>query len=528
MMMLLKKALIHQNYILKILIVFVLILLFMPPSQWNSNEEQYLGYAWRRFSPENLVQISALRDTANHRFLFEYLTGFSINHIGFEWTHALGHIIVALLYSISLVTFFSSLGLSAIAYCSILLTFVWLGEDILGREWLFRGFEPKTLAYPFVFFSFSSSLEKRFGRAYLLLAVATYFHFLVGGFWFLITFISQSYWTKNIKKTLLNSLKYLIACTPLFLMILVRQLQAQTSTNLAESANWNWIYSYFRAPHHVAPFASISQLAYWYKDGIVFLFGLTIISIVLYRYYEDNNEKYFLKLILALDFYLISILIISYFDKGGVLGKFILFRPSSVTLLLTLCLYALYLKKRVAKNAQQMSFVALVLISCLVIPNLAGHDFIGLRFTSAFLGKERVKSVVISQLDQGTKFPLVLPPEFLEHHNDSKLEEIIASSNNTDIFLIDPELEVKYLSFERKYNRPTLVASKFVPTTGTDIVRWYELINMRKELFNRGCPAKMMEEYSIQYLLAKNDRESVNSCGQELFSNQEVKLVKVN
>jgi hypothetical protein len=139
-----------QNLIFQFALIFLLLLLRMPPSIWNDNEEQYIGYAWRRFSPENIVQISALRDTANHRVIFEYLTGFGINFIGFEWTHAIGRIVVVLLYSVSLISFFRALKFSIVAFCTVILTFVWLGQDILGSEWLFDGFEPKTLAYPYL------------------------------------------------------------------------------------------------------------------------------------------------------------------------------------------------------------------------------------------------------------------------------------------------------------------------------------------------------------------------------------------
>jgi hypothetical protein len=184
----------RNNYlIINFVLIFALLISLMPPSAWLGNEEQYLGYAWRRFSPENITQISALRDTSNHRFLFDSLVGFSIKHIGFERTHSLGRIIVALLYAVSLVSLFGSLRLSVIASCTVISIFVWLGENILGGEWLFRGFEPKTLAYPFVFLSFSSSIKERFSRSYLLLVPATYFHFQVGGFWFLITCLCQIY-----------------------------------------------------------------------------------------------------------------------------------------------------------------------------------------------------------------------------------------------------------------------------------------------------------------------------------------------
>ena len=491
----------NKNWIVNFVLIFALIIFLMPPSeQWRSNEETYLGLAWRMFSPENLSKISALRDPVYNRFLFDYLTGFSINHIGFEWTHALGRIIVALLYSASLVTLFRSLNLSPIDSYTIILTFVYLHEDILGGESLFKGFEPKTLAYPFVFFSFYTSLKKRFKFSYFLLIIATYFHLLVGVFWSFVTLIGQLYWTRNIKQTLLDSLKYLIACSPLFLMIVVQQLQAQETVNSTPQATW--IYSYFRNPHHVAPFASAKELASWSR-GILSLFGLTVASVVLYHNSRNKNEKEFSKLILALNLYLIFSLVISYFDENGVLGKFYLFRPSSVTLLLTLCLYVVYLKNRLSKNINQLSFVVLVLISVLAIPHLSSYKSI----------ISSVKSAV--------------PDETPSYVNNLKLEQIIKSSNNMDIFLIDPELERAYLSFERKYNRPTLIYYKFVPTTASEIVRWYKLLNMREELFYKGCPAKIMEEYPIRYLLTKNDRVSVDSCGKELFKNQEVKLIKL-
>ncbi len=511
----------NYNFIFCFFLIFILIILIMPPNKWYSNEEQYLGYVWRNFSPDSLVRISALRDTANHRFLYDTIAGFGISHIGFDWTHALGRIIVAILYSASLVYFFRSFGLSNIASCTIILTFVWLGEDILGKEWLFRGFEPKNLAYPFVFFSFSTSLKNRFGHSYLFLTLATYFHFLVGGFWFLITWLSQLYWTRNLKQTFLDSCRYFILCAPLFGMIGIEQLQNQD--NFSSNLPASWIYSYFRAPHHVAPFASLSQFkSLWYK-GVVFLFCLTITSVILYRS-GNKNEREFSKLILALHIYLIFSLLISYFDKNGVLGKFYLFRPSSVTLLLTLCLYGLFLKNRISENSKQISFIALVLISSLTIPTLQGHEIIYKRVESVVLGKTPIYSPVLAFKDFLPGLRNSLPGYKNEY---SELEKIIQSSNKTDIFLIDPKIEMSYLSFERNYNRPTLVFHKFVPTTASDIVRWYNLLKMRDDLFNKGCPSDITNDYSVRFLIVDKNNNSVNICGQEIYRDRRVKLIEL-
>ena len=215
------------------------------------------------------------------------------------------------------------------------------------------------------------------------------------------------------------------------------------------------------------------------------------------------DEKIFSKFILILNFYLVFSLIISYFDKTGIFGKFYLFRPSSVTLFLTLCFYLLYFKNRISKNINQLSFVLLILISSLTIPNLQGHD------------------LIVSKIGGATQEQI---PSYL---SNLELKNIIESSNNMDIFLVDPELEATHLSFERKYNRATLVYHKFVPTAPQDIIRWYKLLNMREKLFDKGCPAKIIQKYPIQYLLAESNRESVNSCGKELFKDKEVKLIKI-
>lgn len=383
----------NQDLIVNFMLIFALISLTMPASEWYSNEEDYLGDSWRRFSPDNLTKVSALNDFPDYdyRFLFDYLVILGINHLGFEWTHALGRIVVALLYSASIVTLFRSLKLSTVASFTILLLFLALGQEILGGEWLFRDVEPKTLAYPFVLFSFYASLKRNFTYSHLSLVIATYFHFLVGGFWFLITFLGQLYSTKNLRQTLLDSLKYLIISTPLILIIVVGQLHSQEAVHSIPSASW--IYSYFRNPHHVAPFASWEIFEKYWLKGFIFLFLLTFTSLFLYYNSVNKNERVFCKFILFLDLYLIFALIISYFDKNGLLGKFYLFRPSSVILLLTLCLYFLTFKSRFSKKIDLLKFLlsfrkiapkriklinvaAFILITCLIVPNALNHDFI--------------------------------------------------------------------------------------------------------------------------------------------------------
>jgi hypothetical protein len=67
-----------------------------------------------------------------------------------------------------------------------------------------------------------------------------------------------------------------------------------------------------------------------------------------------------------------------------------------------------------------------------------------------------------------------------------------------------------------------------VPSTSQDILRWYQLVKMKKELFNKGCPSQLVEQYKIRYLLSELNNVSVNSCGKEVYRDNKVKLIEVN
>ena len=56
-----------------------------------------------------------------------------------------------------------------------------------------------------------------------------------------------------------------------------------------------------------------------------------------------------------------------------------------------------------------------------------------------------------------------------------------------DIVLIDPDVEIQLLDFERRTGRPTLVMWKFAPTNDADLIAWYRRIKLRRALFDQGC-----------------------------------------
>ena len=65
----------------------------------------------------------------------------------------------------------------------MLFAFIVAGEGLVGNEWMFRGIEPKVLAYGLVLLALTELLMERPGRCYAWLVPATYLHAFVGGFW---------------------------------------------------------------------------------------------------------------------------------------------------------------------------------------------------------------------------------------------------------------------------------------------------------------------------------------------------------
>ena len=61
-----------------------------------------------------------------------------------------------------------------------------------------------------------------------------------------------------------------------------------------------------------------------------------------------------------------------------------------------------------------------------------------------------------------------------------------------DVVLIDPDIEMQLLDFERRTGRPSLVMWKFAPTNDAELITWYRRIELRQDLFDKGWVAARM------------------------------------
>jgi hypothetical protein len=508
-------------------VLLALFLLIMMPGAWYSNEEDYLGRAWRRFSPPDVAAVSAMTDPVNYRWLFDSTTGLLIHALGFDWTHALGRSLVSALYAVSLAMFFRTIGLSLAAGCLVIMSFLWCGEDILGGEWLFRGFEPKTLAYPLVFFSLVGVLRQRYRWAAVLMAIATYFHFLVGGFWFFVIALCQWVWLRRFKPVVKTSLWYLGLCIPVLALIAQQQLALRTVASAVQqtTVDWVWVYTAFRNSHHVTPFSSPQSFANWYNNGIVLLVGCTIAAWWLWRISQTRAERACNGLIWGLHLYLWVALGVAWFDKTGTLSKFYWFRPSSLILFLLLASFVRFLVKHVDAHAEKFTLALLALVSSAMLPWLAGQIFFYQKVEAAIVQKAPINPVTWLR-EYWLGVPVKDPPE---------LRSRIEASKPTEITLIDPQFDSDYLNFERRYDRPILLTFKSIPNLPDRILLWYDLLQQRQELFSKGCspqPATqaqtqhpILTRYDVRYLLAPETNGAIASCGKSVFRGDGVQLI---
>ncbi len=205
-----------------------LLVLQLWPAAWIANEENYFQLAYRTFAPEKLSQYYAAFDASRARVVPLYLLGSAVHLLGYDGAHAVARILMPILYAAGLTYFLSALHLSLWDGLLILVVFILADEQLIGAEWLFKGVEPKTVAYGLLFFAFGLALRQRWAAATVAGAAATYMHFLVGGFWTLMILVQQWVETKQRRELLRPLAAYGVLTLPLACLIARDQLVGVT------------------------------------------------------------------------------------------------------------------------------------------------------------------------------------------------------------------------------------------------------------------------------------------------------------
>src|SRR5262249_33302623 len=262
------------------LLAALLLYIAMAPTSWSGNEIVYFDLALRLVSPDQFGPYQAIFDSSRARDLGFLTIGSAIKLFGMEGALIFMRIVMAVLYASALAMLAKSLEISVAETMLAILAFFDVGQSYFGGEWVFGGVEPKILAYAAVIASLALALRDRRTSALVLAVLATYFHFLVGGFWALAIVVLIALRTGSYLRAAQFLAIYMILVLPLVGLLAYEQffLAAEGGPNTGLSTNQ--IYSEIRAPHHVAPFR---QLKAW-LPGIGGALGVTALLAICVRW----------------------------------------------------------------------------------------------------------------------------------------------------------------------------------------------------------------------------------------------------
>jgi len=186
--------------------------------------------------------------------------------------------------------------------------------------------------------------------------------------------------------------------------------------------------------------------------------------------------------------YLVAALAVSFVDRRtGVLGKFYLFRPAALLLLVWLGLVLAALSRLLRGQWRAVRIVALALVAPIFLLDTA----------------TRVVDEVEGKASQA--------PE-----KQALADYLRASAPADALVLIDPDLDFAFLDFERRTAHPMLVSWKFDPTTDPEIQEWYRRMEFRRAVFAEGCAGG--HAYHVDFLLTTAARASaLAGCGPVVF-----------
>jgi hypothetical protein len=482
-------------------ILFLILLLLLPPNGLlTENEENYFQLAAQATTGAPGGPNSAVFDASSHRYVNELLLGHLIALVGYEATQIITRTLTAAGFALILPLVFRSLTLSALDGAIVLIVFDLLGQTLIGGEWIFNGFESKVVAYGFVLAAIYAARTKHSpGPATVLCVGATYFHFLIGIFWFFaILGLRLTENRSDLGRSVRAAIGFVLATAPLTVTIILTRMHASTAGVLSDGPSPDVIFSLIREPWHSAPFASRYEFVVNWLPGYLLAAAMFAGCITIIRTTSDPKQRSFAIWVSLLIAYLFLALVPAFIERHtGAVGKFYPFRPASLILLLWLALAIAWVNGLATRYLPAIKLLCLALL----VPSL---------FSS-----------VLMRALHDTNAPRTFGAD------KQAVAEYLAKTTTPDaVVVIDPAVELSFLDFERRTGRPALVLWKFAPTNDPDLREWFRRIQFREALFSQGCGPN--PAHRTDFLLATPATVPVLSpkCGSVVLETPHWRLVR--
>lgn len=461
----------HVNKTVFVLVIFVL---GYMSYDLNANEEQYMLLAKQFMDPDWIIS-RYLNEFPGTRLLYQTIIGFLLKYFSFEAVHLFFSLLLCISCAIPLAKIYKRLEISnsqILLHLPILFLF---HQSLFAGSWMLLSVEPKGLAYVFILFALYYYMIGRFNKMNLHLIMATYFHVLVGAYVFIFLTICLLIFEKPKRK--LDFVKlisaYLIVTIPFIIYLLTA-----VSATVSSTPNADWIYSYFRHPHHIGIFRDMSYFYTSHLHGVLLTLVALGFSFMFYRVNKDTKLKRLNNFVLLSLIGVLAAVVISYFDRDGVLIKYYPFRINTVTTFVLTLILTWFIFSSIKAEFKKIVVYGTILISLLFLVKLATPTLTS--YHDHFIKNE---NKAINEMG-----------DYIKKNTDKNA--VVLS------FLNDPSLQ-------RRMERDRFVVYKFIPAEMKMIPEWYE-----RELFKRQLSKNLEllgernENYSIDYLLSKKRIDS--------------------
>ena len=479
-----------ENKFIFLLLLFLFLLIIQEPSfRLFSSETHYIGEALQKiinyFPHENSAYIQP-DNIFSYRYIFDILvTLFYYISNDIVISANIGRLLLAILFTISIYHLSKTLNLNIVYIIISLSFFMLMNQQLVGGDKIFgNGFQSSALSFAIVILKISFVLRKKYLPFFILGILATYLHFLIGGYWFLICIISAIFIEKKFYKFLYYFILYILFCIPLILSLYIDIIF--NTSNIIQIAD---IFA-FRSKHHFLPFYNYSTLVWW-LPGIL----LTIIFLIYSIFAINNNFEKSINIIIAISSVqiLFFFFLISPIEKFNFFSNFDPFRHSTILLLLTFCSIA----SRISKFKID-SFIVLII----VMP-------ISLNVIYPAIGR-----IIYNN-----------PDALLYGNNNSKIDLINYVKKNTNekdtvILINDNQLG----DFEILTKRPTYFSWKLIPSHSKGINEWHNRYNKFEKLNEITCKNSNI---NFEYLIiSPNNKEQFSRCGNLVYENDNYLILK--
>jgi hypothetical protein len=442
-------------------------LTFIP----DGNEENYLELSKQFLDPDWIYHSFSLTEFAGTRLLYQYICGFVLQYASFEIVTFFGRLLIILWYAAMLASLVKKFKILNIHSLFLFQVVFFIQQFTFGGENFFLGFESKHISYGFVLLALNAYVDKKYFRTVLFIACASWFHILLGGWLFLACMIDQLF-NKEIsfRKLLVHGLVYAVLLLP-FVWYLVSEIVLHTSA-VKGALSADWIYCYYRNPHHTAIFYSIEYFYDHHAAGVLWVLIIGLVTAFVYPSIVRPELIHVNKFVYILSCILLINVLLAFFDGGGHFVKYYPFRLASVHLFLFyLISFSILIQYFSAQKQIQSMFVIAVVL---------------------FFGMAVLLNIYkMMRFMKRSTLPFYQMTAYIKQHTPK--DAVVYYSDKA---------EDHTLSFIRESGRDRFVVYKFVPAGTGKIYEWYDRMLIQEKADKN--PLQLIEakkKYKIDYVL---------------------------